>query len=485
MTHNNFTPYLTNMDANAANFNAPLEALDAVIGAPAVELATTVKTLIGGINEIKAALDLLATQFLGLTQWTPVPIPDPVFAILPFTIQRIGKAYRVYPGQWSISMHAPRAGTTYFVSTTGDDGNDGLSAVTPLRKISTALAKADVGVIYVEAGIYGTINGWGTTGPVRNVSVIATGEKVYVGAFAEGLTWSDDSGAYKASPSRNHVGRVADTTLLDSHGDYVFLTNAGSVAACRSTVSTFYCDGTDTWVHLSDGRAVTDAEVRCYFDNVGAAAEVSGAASITVYVEGIDFEGGAGYCFLQTGSGIKTGYYYNNSFKYPEVGSNAFSMVNGGNAYFDTCTGAACGADAFNFHNSADIQTPFAVLINCIGRDAGTVGDTIDNAFTMHDGGIMVVIMGEGMRTYGRAVHSINDSYTWCLGVYAHHSLASPQLPNFVAGTGSSDNSKMWLQSCTSRESGGDIGTVSGATVYTNDFDGDSTNVGGGTVVAY
>jgi hypothetical protein len=101
---------------------------------------------------------------------------------LPFTIQQKGRSFRVKAG-WTIDQNKP-TGKTYYVSTTGNDANDGLTPGTALRKIYTAFMKADVDVVSIAAGAYGWSNGWAGQNLTRSVSFIPTGGRVVIGTFA-------------------------------------------------------------------------------------------------------------------------------------------------------------------------------------------------------------------------------------------------------------------------------------------------------------
>lgn len=402
--------------------------------------------------------------------WRAVAVPDAGFSWLPFGVQQNGRRFRARL-DWAIDGSRP-TGTAYYVATTGNDGNDGLSAVAPLRKISTALAKADVGVVYVAAGLYGLTNGWGTVNQTRSVSVIATGGRVVNGNFAEGLSWANQAGAslpntYRAS--RSAVGAAWDRGVVDAAGDYYKLTLVSDAATVDATPGSWYTDNTYVWVRLSDDRA-PDANVLCIFNNVQSSGKFSGSG--TVYVEGFDFVGGwtiGGFYLLATAGNSPTGFFKDCTFKYSNA--NGISVV-GATIFCQNCTAAKNVDDGFNYHWLSGTFNGRAVEINCIGRDNGATGD-VDNASTTHDGGAIVRIMGEYCRSVGRNIHDITSgTKSWLLGCWVHDSASGAADINFAAGAGGADTAEMWLDSCKSDGSATDIEIAATAAVHVRGFQG-------------
>jgi hypothetical protein len=430
-------------------------------------------------SSVVSAIDELRTLILALNPWTAVDAPNEAFIFLPFVVQKIGRYFRPSPISWQIDLNRPM-GKAYFVSTTGNDANDGLTSGTAFRKISTAYLMADVDVVYIETGIYGFTNGWTAGGPGRDISFIATGGRVVIGNFAEGLSWSADGNAYKAT--RSHVQKIADATQVDALGDWTFLTLVDSAATCKSTPGSWYTDATYVWVRTIDSRS-PDTDIRCYFDNVLHSGKVATANSVS-YFENIDFEGGSAECFaIGNPTDPITGYFNDCTYKYGTT--NGFGSTASALTFNQDCVAARNGADGFNYHKNTG-SIPYAVEINCIGRNNGTAGDTIDNGSTMHDGGVVVRLMTEAMHSVGRPIHDIGiGTKSWNLGVYSHDSDAAPQLANFGCGTGVTDTIEMWLDSCLSLLSTYDIEVVTGCTVHTREFIGAASNIGAGTIDTY
>jgi hypothetical protein len=280
-----------------------------------------------------------------------------------------------------------------------------------------------------------------------------------VGTFAEGLTWTSDSGAYKAT--RSHVLNVADASFPNARGDHTFLTLVADAATCRSTASSWYTDATYVWVHTSDSRS-PDTFVHCYFDNATKAAGFAGNFDGTIYCENIDFEGGTSSCF-SVGYAAKTKTCYFNTCTFKYASSNALSCGLGGNIYSQDCVAACNGDDGFWYKKQTGASIAKVVEIRCIGRDNGLAGET-DNGSTSHEGSQVIRIMGEYARNVGRNIHDINaGTESWNLGCIVHDSNSAVNDCNFAVGVDGADTAKMWMDSCTSYGSAADLEVTAAA----------------------
>ncbi|MFA6204334.1 MAG: hypothetical protein WC710_14245 [Gallionella sp.] len=411
--------------------------------------------------------------------------PDADFSYIPFDIQRHRRNFRPEP-TWDIRPADP-AGVAYYVSTTGDDTNDGLSAAAPLRKIGTAYAKADAAVIYVASGVYGNTNGLANYTLDKDISIIATGGAVITGGFAEpgALTFAlDGTLTHTYKVTRSEVGAVWDVTNLDTNGDYTALTLQASAAAVEANPGSWYMDGTDVlWIRRSDDTSVTDTNCRIVYSSVGRTVTISGA--ITAYCEGIQFQGGNGNGCVQvdkTLAGSPTFYADRCSFTY-SMGANGLS-VTGADAILKNCVAAKNYDDGFNYHIDTGTIC-HAIEIGCTGRNNGLVGN-IDNGSTIHDGCIIVRLMGNYSHCVGRNIHDITaGTKSWNLGCYSHDSAStsSSSKSNWAVGTGAGDTAIMWLDCCQSSGSVTDIEISAASTCYVRNFIGGGVYVG--TPTAY
>lgn len=407
----------------------------------------------------------------------PLTIVDAAFSYLPFDIQKVGRSF--YPGgNWTVSSLAP-SGKAYYVSTTGSDANDGLTSGAPLRKIGTAYGKADVVVIYVAAGVYGNTNGLSATTVAKNISMIATGGRVVMGAFAEpgSLAFAlDGTYTHTYKVTRSNVGAVWDVTNLDANGDYTALTLRTSAAAVEANPGSWYLDGSNVlWIRRSDSAAVTDSNCHVMFSSSTRCLLINAGA--TCYIEGFDLEGGnaAGCVTPDKSTAAPTLYMKDCSMKYC-MGGNGLSAT-GATVTLERCTTAKNYDDGYNYH--ADTGTICqAIEINCISRDNGLAGD-IDNASSIHDGGAIVRIMGEYYRSVGRVIHDISSgTKSWNLGCIVHDSTSAVADCNIGVGSGAGDTAEMWLDCVTSSGSATDIEIATDAVCHIRNFIGGGVYIG-------
>lgn len=377
-------------------------------------------------------------------------------------------------------------GKTYYVSTTGNDTNDGLTPAAPLRKISTAQKKADVDVVSIAAGVYGFTNGVMLEEPVRSMSLIATGGRVVLGEFAEGLSWALDVAGSRPNTwkaARSNIGAARDAAFPDANGDHTVLTLQADADAVEANAGSWYTDNTSVWVRTSDSREI-DSDVRLYFSNVNFAARIIGP--LTMYWENIDFEGGntnAAMYVAANAGGAPTGYFKDCTFKY-SLGADGMDS-HGGTVYCQDCEAACNYADGFTYHASLG-HIAYGVEIRCTGRHNGTAGD-IDNGSTMHDAGAVVRVSGEYYANIGRNVHDVNaDSQSWNVGCNAHDSASGVADVNWCVGT-AGGGGEMWLDSCESSGSAVDLEIDTGATMRTRNTAAATTgtNTVNGTLETY
>jgi hypothetical protein len=209
------------------------------------------------------------------------------------------------------------------------------------------------------------------------------------------------------------------------------------------------------------------------FSSVARAMLISG--SQTVYLEGIDLEGGTGNGCLQittaTGPNIPIIYGKNCTFKYCRDANGV--TLTGGFTYFENCIAESNGADGFNYHyHAATGVLPYAVEINCTGRYNGMADDN-DNGSSIHDGGSIVRINGIYHDCNGPVIHDISNGTTsWSLGCSSHDSTNVAINANWKSGATGSTGTKMWLDCCDSYGSDLDIIIEEDSFCYIKDFQG-------------
>lgn len=405
--------------------------------------------------------------------WSSVSAPDAAFSWLPFTIQQRGRKFRPDPA-WSISGSRP-TGKAYYVATDGSDANSGLDAAHPLRKINTAIGKADVVEVYVAAGVYGDTNGLWSSAVTKNISIMSYGGRAILGACREGLSWARqaDPNALVFGATCGAISTVYDHKNLNAYGDASKLTAVADVATVQATPGSYVRVSTTLYVRTIDDRT-PDADLRTVNGGVNV---FSGA--ITVYLENIDFEGGADFT-AAAGPASPTVYVNNCTFKY-EPSNNVVDAI-GATVYYLNCLASAGYKDGFAYAAGSGAVS-YGVEINCIGRDNGTGGAHTNQGSTGHSGCCIVRVGGEYMRNDGPGVEEIDAATrSWNLGIYCHDSTLPTNPMNYRYTT---STMKVWLDKCRSSGATYDISASTGVTVYTRQFVGAATNTGAGTISEY
>jgi hypothetical protein len=419
---------------------------------------------------------LIPCALVGASQGVNITPPDGFGYTTPFGIQYDAGSNRYVLGGFDVSIMAPTGPVAYYVSTTGNDANDGLSAGAPLRLIQTALAKADVDVVYVKAGHYTKGYNW-MDGPVRNVSVIATGGRVVSSTHQAGLTWALD-GTYTNTYKTIRTGtqNCVDTGIIDVNGDYSALTLQASAADVDANPGSWYTDATLVYVRLSDDGVATGTRVRVYTGISNG--RISAGAH--VYAENIDFEGGLSGAALVGGTapGQDTrGYFKNCTFKYTRlyngltVGATSLVICQG-------CVSARNGKDGFNYHVSLGAAGN-AIEIDCVSRDNYTVTENTNQASSAHDGAKIVRINGEYYGPGGQTIADVLGAYSWNLGCHTYNAMAGQ--PNWVADSAT----KMWCERCTSSGASVDWSALATTYIYKRLCVGAASDSGPGVVAGY
>jgi len=346
-------------------------------------------------------------------------------------------------------------GVTYYVSTTGSDSNDGLTSATPLAKISTARAKADVGTIIVAAGFYTDINGFNqVTNQNKNISIkAATGANVIISNMRN-LTYTKTAGYTNVyEVSRTSVAGVWDSEVLDAIGDYTKLTPVASIALCDATAGTYYYATPMLYIHTPNSRAA-DAEIKVSLDinnfyNLG---------NYTTYFENIKLYGGKKGCaYVAAGTSTDNPMFVakNCEFKYSAAGNGGL-ILEGADGIFENCIASRNYQDGFNYHLNAT-RICQVIEIGCTGRCNGIGrGENSDNGSTIHEGGKIIRVNGTYHNNEGPNVHDINSgTQSWNVGCESYDSDAT--IPTIRANYMISDLGEMWLDTCT--ESASDYST--------------------------
>lgn len=344
-------------------------------------------------------------------------------------------------------------GKTYYVDVaSGSSSNDGLSADAPFGLLETAIKKTDADVIVLAPGIYSHVlsgNGYWISGPgtlPHSMSIICPNGRAVISqrqSFSSD-TWATVAGkTYTYRILRTNTGRVFDSSVLDSHGDYTELTHVTSIDAVEATANSWYMDeSSNVYVHTSDGSAPGE-EIYLFFKVLKG---LQVANTYTYYLENIDIEGGSSPFQLSHGNL----YAKNCTFKYG-TDNNGVSLL-GSNAIFMNCTAAKNALDGFNYHISRYGWLCNAIEIDCIGRDnGGTWVNTnkIDNGSTAHDGCKVVRLNCNYLRNYGPNCIDITTAKSWNINCVTTDTKLVSDTTSANAGFECLSGAVMWLDSCT------------------------------------
>lgn len=351
----------------------------------------------------------------------------------------------------------------YYVATDGNDTNSGSATNAPLLTLAAAIAKSNVGVIYMAPGVYYGRTGIGTTiGVTQNRDIEirswsgARDVTVRTGVDSAGLTWVLTTGStYEATPGLS-INQVFDGTIRDSRGDPLRLKPQTSITTVNASAGNWWYDsGTDkVYVRMPTNR--TPGSDVLLFGS--AAGTVTGNRGL--FCKGIKFEGG-GISLVDSG-GVKPRLYMVDC-EQRYAANNGISTLAGA-AYLQNCTVALSGLDNLNYHDNGALISR-ALEVDCVSYGAGFLLATgpgeSQNASSMHDAGVVLRINGEYSRSYGPVIPDTGTSTSWNIGVKAEKSLA----PTAAQNTSFYTEMGMTLIDCQSSKSVYDLRVGSGGTM--------------------
>lgn len=391
-----------------------------------------------------------------------IPLPDAAFSFVPFSIYDDGDG-TFSTGTFNLLSHANiTVAKTYYVSTTGNDSNDGLTWETALRKPSTALAKSDVDRIYIAAGHYGWGQSIGLGSTTRDVVVVGVGN-VYMSADLRigGYigTFSAVDNHYEANfPSGAPVADLYDLTQTDANGNYLKYTLKANAEEVDAAASSFYFNlSTDRIaVRTTDDRAPDASLVYAYGFSIGK------TTTKKTYIENIKWIGTISSTYTGTGSRL--------FMKDCLMDGGGFVFTNPTEIILQNVTITRTPDDGIRLNGGNMIH------IDCNIHHCGLA--SASNSSSCH-GGYPVIVNGNYSYSFGRPIHDIGLGKAWYLGVHAHHAGTSTY-PNFMAGGRSSDYFETWCDQCVSSDSDYDFAATLPAKLHKHNCTGDATDTGDG-----
>ena len=351
---------------------------------------------------------------------------------------------------FDITNYKPVANSTVWVSPSGDDSFTGIDSVHPLKSLKTALNRKNVDTIIVEDGFYTISMAPQEINTLDHSVAILAAENAHpvISTNAGPHTFAklgEYSYVYSVKVNSNCVWDIPNARPLS----YV-----GSIALVNSTPSSYFTDGTYTYVHTKDGSAPTN-NIRCCPQAENCKLITEGR--ITVYLEGLTFCGGNQGAFHACNSvaNIRPRIYGKDCIFVGAVGGGA-CFLEGCESIMQGCEACESVNDGFGIHrNNTKVHTsPYAIEINCQGHHNGRPaqgGYLTKNGSTSHAGAKVIRVNSSYHHNYGPNVGDVhNNTQSWNLGCQAYCSTVGTDQRNnvdYIISDGTTP--KMWLDTCT------------------------------------
>ena len=386
-----------------------------------------------------------------------------------------------------LSIYDPHVSVVYVDVSTGNDANPG-TAASPIKKLSTALTRCIGGKVKIMAngGTYNNTNGFNQTvvTDIDQLEVVSWDGNPVISTCYETISWTLDTGTTYSGTHTNVFYSAFDAATVDANGDYLRLTDAGSLAACRTTTGSYYKTGTTVYINL--GR-VPDSDVRIYTGVGGSGTgnfyykKVGGS----VYLEDVEVHGGyyGAYLLAETAGNLSYFRHRRCAFKYALT--NGLSTQGRILAVGQESAAAYNTEDGFVYHYySTPLGIPLCIEVDCTARSNGWNAIGTNNGSTNHDGGHSLRVNGTYTNNQNRQIHDVNGSLTWMAG----SAVTAPRAgaaSNYSFGLSGYTASIAYLDGCTSSGTY-DLETAgTGSTIYTSNFTTNGTNVAGANVLTY
>ena len=351
---------------------------------------------------------------------------------------------------FDVSDYKP-SGKTYYVSTTGSNSNDGLTAETAFATLLYAVNKSDVVLVRVIEGVYTQSKIMGSGGYIsKSIGIEKYGDGDVIFSTHEALTWSLTStmtNTYEATLASAPIA-VLDTRASDASDSDIYsrLTLKTSIAEVEATAGTYFWNSSLVYVHLSDDSepdsdtwALPSSGYNIYIYH--------GSTVISAYFEGITFYGGS-YGGIGV-DGITGTALYGKDLKQYFSQREGMRVKTTPTSIFQDCTSAYNTDDGFSY-NATSAPNVQAIEIRCIGYSNGILGTPNNcNGSTTHDGNKIIRL---NCAYYGNKGPNIADITTgtesWNLGCVAFASVSGATNLGKLDFGFNSGNMKVWLDGC-------------------------------------
>lgn len=341
----------------------------------------------------------------------------------------LGKTTLTVEGLWRAQEVAGIV--NYYVDPAlGSDANAGTGPNAPLKTIAAAIAKADVGVIQVKAGVayesLGNVIGVTVNRDIQIRSMSGANDVIIRnGIDSAAVTWTINTGSTYQATVNTTIFRVMDKTVVDARGDYLDLKPQTSIANVNANPGSYWYDSATgiIYVRMHTNRSPSGDAL---LFRANTSLRVNGNRAI--FLKNLRFEGGTGINMVTAAGARPRLYAVDTSFRYS--GSNGIDTL-GATAYLERCVIAKAGLDNLNYHDDSGLSSR-ALEIDVTSYGAGdlaakgyiTLGDS-QNASSMHDSGSVVRVNGKYDESFGPVIPDTGTSSSVNIGVYAGRSLAT------------------------------------------------------------
>ena len=381
-----------------------------------------------------------------------------------------------YSTNFDVSNLKNTSSKIYYLSPNGSDSNSGISAETPLKTFTQALNLCASGdTIYLLEGMYTRKNWTNGTYPdiTKSVNIIGENDKVYIKQGDDYNFIKTDGFSYVYQTERNNINQVLDISNL-SNNNIEELVEVGSISECDTTVSSYYCDGTNTYIHMKNNSEPNNENIVINLKVGSATFDIrANTEDIIVYIENITTIGGhrGNISAYGTEDYTPTVLAKNCKFLYNNTeNSESFSAVTMRSTYsiFQDCEASYSNNDGFNYHNGVEGKVCNAIEINCIGSNNGIGWETATcNGTSIHDGGKILRINGEYFNNYGGNVADVNEeTISVNINCYAHDSIADTNDGYDTDFTAQQSGTNMYLYSCKAQGSAYNLYVAKDAMIY-------------------
>ena len=397
-----------------------------------------------------------------------------------------------YTTDFDVATLKNQSKNIYYVSPNGNDSRSGLSREEALLSLTKALELCESGdTIMLLEGMYTRTNwpsGTSNNDIKKSVNIIGENNNVYVKQGDNHVYTQNEQFPNIYQTTRNKVWQVIDITNINI-GEVEQLEEVYSLEDCNNTESSYYCDGTITYINMRGETIPTNenlvinlildtSTIRVYDIN----------DNIKLYLEGITIIGGKGNISAYANSNYTPTILAKNCKFYASKTSEELdlSAVNMRGCYsvFQNCEAKFGNNDGFNYHNQSG-KICNAIEIGCIGANNGEGWkDYTCNGSTIHDGGKIIRLNGEYYNNYGGNVADVNeDTVSLNLGCYAHDSYSGIGGANSTDFVAQLSGAVMYLYSCKSDgTSEYNICSIEGTTIYVKDCVYDTIYKGGNVI---